>query len=136
MFHDAGHTIAYDNHEYFGTELVKEYLPEYNYTEEQIEKICEIIMSTKLPPQPKTLLESIICDSDLDYLGRSDFIPVSNTLYEELKEQNKIGSLNDWNKLQLKFISGHQYFTETARSLREVNKQKQIDRIKELIVDE
>jgi len=136
LFHDAGHTIAYDNHEYFGTELVKEYLPEYNYTEEQIEKICEIIMSTKLPPQPKTLLESIICDSDLDYLGRSDFIPVSNTLYEELKEQNKIGSLNDWNKLQLKFISGHQYFTETARSLREVNKQKQIDRIKELIVDE
>ena len=111
-------------------------LRENDYTEEQIEKICEIIMSTKLPPQPKTLLESIICDSDLDYLGRSDFIPVSNTLYEELKEQNKIGSLNDWNKLQLKFISGHQYFTETARSLREVNKQKQIDRIKELIVDE
>jgi hypothetical protein len=90
-------------------------------------------MATKLPPKPDGLLQKIICDSDLDYLGRSDFIPVSNTLYDELKAQNKIGSLNDWNKLQVKFISGHQYFTKTARSLREVNKQKQIERIQSLI---
>ena len=89
-----------------------------------------------MPPKPEDLLQKIICDSDLDYLGRSDMIPVSNTLYKELKEQNKIGTFNDWNKLQIKFISGHQYFTETARSLREVNKQKQIERIKKLIVDE
>ncbi len=136
LFHDAGHTVAYDEHEYHGTVMVREMLPKYGYTEEQIEKICTVIMSTKLPPQPKTLLEKIICDSDLDYLGRSDMIPVSNTLYKELKEQNKIGTLNDWNKLQVKFISGHSYFTKTAQSLREVNKQKQIERIKELIEDD
>ncbi len=133
LFHDAGHTIEYDNHEYHGTLLAREMLPQYNYTEEQIDAICEIIMATKLPPQPNSLLQEIICDADLDYLGRSDFIPVSNTLYDELKAQDKIGSLNDWNKLQVKFISNHQYFTNTARSLREVNKQKQIERIQSLI---
>lgn len=133
LFHDAGHTISYDEHEFYGTEMVKKYLPEYNYSEEQIITICETIMATRLPPKPKTLLQKIICDADLDYLGRSDFIPVSNTLYDELKAQNKIGSLNDWNKLQVKFISGHHYFTKTAQSLREVNKQKQIDRIQSLI---
>lgn len=74
-----------------------------------------------------------MCDSDLDYLGRSDFIPVSNNLYKELKEQNKIGSLNDWNKLQVKFLSNHQFFTKTGQNLREVNKQMQIERIKKLI---
>jgi class 3 adenylate cyclase len=135
LFHDAGHTVAYDNHEYHGTVLAREMLPQYNYSPGQIEKICSIIMATKMPPKPTNLLENIICDSDLDYLGRSDFIPVSNTLYEELKAQNKIGSLNDWNKLQVKFISGHQYFTQTARSLREVNKQQQIERIQSLITD-
>jgi len=133
LFHDAGHTIAYDNHEFYGTQLARELLPGYGYTKEQIDRICEIIMATKLPPKPKNLLEKIICDADLDYLGRIDFIPVSNTLYKELKEQNKVGTLNDWNKLQLKFISGHQYFTKTAQNLREVNKQKQIERISELI---
>lgn len=135
LFHDAGHTVAYDNHEYHGTLIAREMLPAYGYTQEQIEKICSIIMSTKLPPKPGNLLEEIICDSDLDYLGRSDFIPVSNTLFEELKAQNKMKSLNDWNKLQVKFISGHQYFTKTARSLREVNKQMQIERIQSLLTD-
>ena len=135
LFHDAGHTIAYDNHEYYGGQLAREMLPKYNYIPEQIELICSIIMATELPPKPTNLLEDIICDSDLDYLGRSDFIPVSNTLFEELKAQNKMGSLNEWNKIQVKFISGHQYFTKTARSLREVNKQLQIERIQSLMTE-
>jgi hypothetical protein len=136
LFHDAGHTRSYDEHEYHGTQLVREILPDFGYSVQQIDKICDIIMATKLPPQPKDIYQEIICDADLDYLGRSDMIPVSNTLYKELSEQNKIGTLNDWNKLQLKFISAHTYFTKTARSLREVNKQKQIERIRKLIVED
>jgi len=133
LFHDAGHTVSYDDHEYQSTLLARKILPEFNYSQIQIDQICQIIMATKLPPEPKDIFQEIICDADLDYLGRSDMIPVSNTLYRELKEQEKIGTLNDWNKLQVKFISGHSYFTKTARSLREVNKQKQIERIRRLI---
>lgn len=136
LFHDVGHTVSYDDHEHQGALLAREMLPAYGYTPEQIDRICQIILSTKLPPKPTNLLEEIICDSDLDYLGRSDFIPVSNTLFEEMKAQNKIAKLNDWNKIQVRFISGHQYFTPTARSLREVNKQLQIERIQSLITDE
>ena len=133
LFHDAGHTISYENHEYHGAEMAKKMLPSYGYSTAQLDRICSLIMATKLPPKPADLLEQIICDSDLDYLGRSDFIPVSNALFEELKAQNKMNELNEWNKLQVKFISGHQYFTRTARSLREVNKQLQIERIQNLI---
>ncbi len=133
LFHDSGHIVSYDDHEYQGTLLAREILPGYGYSGEQIEKICRIIMATKLPPEPGSILEEIICDADLDYLGRSDMIPVSNTLYKELKEQKKIGSIDEWNRLQMKFISCHQYFTKTARSLREVNKQKQMERIRELL---
>ena len=136
LFHDVGHTVQYDNHEYYGTVIARDMLPKYGYTPKQIDRICEIIMATQLPPKPKNLLENIICDADLDYLGRTDFVPVSNTLYKELHEQNKIGSLSEWNKLQVKFISGHQYFTKTARNLREVNKQKQIERISKLITED
>lgn len=136
LFHDAGHTVSYDDHEHQGTIMVRKMLPGYGYTQNQIDRICDIIMATKMPPQPNDLLQKIICDADLDYLGRSDMIPVSNTLYKELKEQNKIGTIDDWNRLQIKFISGHQYFTQTARSLREVNKQLQIERIKNLLPGE
>ena len=124
LFHDTGHTIGYDNHEYNSTLIAREILPDYYYTQPQIELICKLIMATKLPPKPKDKLED---------LGRSDMIPVSNALFMELKEQNKIGDMNEWNKLQIKFISKHQYFTYTARNLREVKKQMQIERITSLI---
>lgn len=133
LFHDSGHILGYDDHEHYSTLIALEVLPDYFYTEKQIHTVCRLILATKMPPNPKDKLEKIMCDADLDYLGRSDMIPVSNQLYRELKEVNKIGSLNDWNKLQKKFISNHQYFTKTAQSLREVNKQKQIERIKKLI---
>lgn len=136
LFHDTGHTISYDNHEYFSCLVARDILPEYYYTTSQIDIICELIMATKLPPQPRNNLEEIMCDADLDYLGRSDMIPVSNTLFLELQERSLIKSLKDWNTMQMRFISGHQYFTETARKLREVNKQMQIERIKSLIVEE
>ncbi|MBI4647035.1 MAG: HD domain-containing protein [Bacteroidia bacterium] len=136
LFHDIGHIKGSKDHEEKGAEMVREILPKYHYTEAQINKICELIMATKIPPKPNNLLEKIICDSDLDYLGRSDFIPVSDALFRELKAQNLIGSFNDWNKMQIKFLSFHQFFTETARKLREVNKQMQIDRIQKLIVEE
>jgi class 3 adenylate cyclase len=133
LFHDTGHTAHYNNHEYFSTMVAREMLPTYYYTRSQLDIICELILATKLPPSPRNRLEEIICDADLDYLGRSDMIPVSNSLYLEMKERSMIESMYDWNSLQMKFISGHQYFTLTARNLREVNKQMQIDRIRNLI---
>ena len=133
LFHDMGHIVSYVGHEERSTDFAREILPDYHYTSEEIDTICRIIMATKLPPEPSDLLEAIICDSDLDYLGRTDFIPVSNALYAELKVLNKSLSLNDWNKQQVKFIGSHQYFTKTGRKLREVKKQEQIVRIKQLI---
>ncbi|MEZ5011057.1 MAG: HD domain-containing protein [Bacteroidales bacterium] len=72
LFHDAGHTIAYDNHEFYGTEMARQFLPAYNYSPEQIDRIWDI---GTLQILPQDLLQKIICDSDLDYLGRSDFVP-------------------------------------------------------------
>lgn len=133
LFHDVGQIWGSKDHEEKGAELAREYLPNWGYDQEQIDQICTLIMATKIPPSPKTKLEEIMADSDLDYLGRSDFIPVSATLFKELAHQNIITDENEWNKLQVKFISMHQYFTKTANGLREVNKQKQIERIKSLI---
>jgi len=136
LFHDFGHIVSYGNHENHSSVLARELLPNYYYTLQQIEIICSLILATRLPPKPKNLLEQIMCDADLDYLGRSDMIPVSNTLFLELKERSMIKSLNEWNSMQMRFITGHQYFTKTARNLREVNKQMQIERIRELLVEE
>ncbi len=133
LFHDTGHILGYDDHERFSTLIAREILPDYYYTQTQIERVCDLIMSTQMPPTPRNTLEEIMCDADLDYLGRSDMVPVSSLLYRELKEHKKIKSWNEWNRLQISFITKHQYYTKTALSLREVNKQKQIERIRKLL---
>ncbi len=134
LFHDSGFTRTYKEHEAMGVQISKEILPDYDYTQEQIEKIAELIMVTKLPPNPKNKLEEIMCDADLDYLGRVDFIPVSGNLFRELKEHNIIeDNIDKWNHLQISFISNHQYFTETAKRLRDVNKNKQLEAIRQLV---
>jgi len=136
LFHDSGHIISYDDHELNGTVIARKMLRKYNYSDEMLDTICKLIMATQFPPNPQSTLEKVICDSDLDYLGRTDFIPVSNMLYEELKVRKLVGSFNDWNEKQLKFIKKHQYFTDKAQNLREVNKNKQIERLEQLLAKE
>lgn len=134
LFHDTGFTRTYADHEEAGAEIAREYLPRFDYTSEQIDLICNLIMKTKLPPKPVTLLEQIICDADLDYLGRADFIPVSGNLYRELRERGAIDDdINKWNKMQIKFIEGHQYFTNSAKQMRDVNKNNQLEAIRRLV---
>jgi len=135
LLHDSGHLIDYSTHEEMGVKLAHEILPEYGYSPEQIEEVSKLIMSTKMPPEPKNLLEQIICDSDLDYLGRTDFIPVSNMLYKELHEHGHIATLHDWNLMQIKFIEKHQYYTNTARRLRNVNKNNQLENIRKWMTE-
>jgi class 3 adenylate cyclase len=132
LFHDIGQIHQSKGHEAIGCEYTKKILPKYGYSNDEIDEINSIIMATELPPKPKNLLQKIICDADLDYLGRSDFIPVSDTLFKELKEQGIVTDINTWNKMQISFLESHHYFTDTANKLRQVNKQEQIDRLKHL----
>jgi hypothetical protein len=113
--------------------MAKEILPQFKYTEQQIQTISELIFATKFPPNPRNKLEMIVCDADLDYLGRNDFIPTSQNLFRELYERGKIRSIDEWNKLQYEFIRNHQYYTETAKNMRNVNKNMQLDELNNLI---
>ncbi|MEZ4827041.1 MAG: HD domain-containing protein [Bacteroidia bacterium] len=87
LYHDSGFTKTYQGHEAEGCDIAKEYLPRFGYSSEQIEKICGMIMATRIPQTPCNLLEKILCDADLYYLGRNDFYPVGNSLFQEFQEQ-------------------------------------------------
>jgi len=82
IFHDSGFLFVYKNHEVKSCEIASESLRNV-FSEEDIKKVFGMIMATKIPQTPNTLLEQIICDADLDYLGRNDFEPVSRSLHKE-----------------------------------------------------
>lgn len=133
LFHDTGFLIGYDDHELLSIKMAKDILPSFKYNKDQISTISELIYATKFPPNPKNKLERIICDADLDYLGRNDFIPTSQNLFRELYERGKVRSIEEWNKLQYEFIKSHQYFTQTAKNMRNVNKTSQLNELDYLV---
>lgn len=62
----------------------------------------------------------IIHDAVYDYLGRVDFIRLTEKLMKEIKETVNISDLVKWRKEQREFLSKHEFLTEAGRSLRSV----------------
>jgi uncharacterized protein len=85
LFHDIGFTISGQDHEERGCEIAEEVLPDLNYDSDQINRIKGMIMATKIPQTPNNKLEQIICDADLDYLGRDDFFSIGDTFVSRVK---------------------------------------------------
>lgn len=130
VFHDSGFLFVYKNHEEKGCEIASESLRNV-FSEEDIKKVCGMIMATKIPQSPKTLLEQIICDADLDYLGRNDFEPISRTLHKEFIIFKIIPEDIIWDHVQIKFFESHHYFTGTSISKRNEKKLKHLNILKE-----
>jgi len=133
LFHDSGFLYGHKEHEKVSCDIAKETLPQFEYTQEQIEKICGMIQATQIPQQPHNLLEQIICDADLDYLGRDDFFSIGDKLFSELSVYRIITSEKQWNTLQVKFLESHHYFTKTAIKLRKAKKDENLKLVKSKI---
>lgn len=122
LYHDSGFIVSGKDHEQRGCAIARETLPQFGFSSEQIEKICGMIMATKIPQNPKTLSEQILCDADLDYLGRDDFYAIGKKLYAEMQERGLVETEREWNLIQKTFLENHRYFTRYAKENREQQK--------------
>lgn len=130
LFHDSGFLTQQKDHEEVGCGIVRQYLPQYGYDPQQIERICGMIMATRIPQSPHNKLEEIICDADLDYLGRDDFFIIGAFLFEELRTFGVISTEYEWNQLQVKFLESHHYFTDSAKQLRLAKKHTHLSMVR------
>ncbi len=130
ILHDAGFVKQYENNESIGAEMAAEWLPKYGYTEQHIKTIVELIHVTAIPHKPINKLQEIICDADLDYLGRDDFDEISDRLRRELRSMKKIDSDRKWDEIQVKFLKSHQFFTKTSINSR---RKKKMENLKNVI---
>jgi tetratricopeptide (TPR) repeat protein len=129
LFHDAGFIHSPKNHEVKGAEMAKEILPAYGLNAEQVEAIANMIKATRIPQSPATQLEKILCDADLDYLGRDDFYEIGGRLLEELKTQGVVETEREWNLVQKTFLESHRYHTKFSKETREDKKQQHLEEI-------
>lgn len=133
LMHDTGFLISYEDHESKSIELAKDVLIRFQYNQNQINQVVQLIEVTRPKSKPANKLQAIMKDADLDYLGRLDFINLSDNLYKELMEYNGKLSPHEWTKKQYDFFSKHRYHTNTARRMRQINKEKQLEKLREMI---
>jgi predicted metal-dependent HD superfamily phosphohydrolase len=134
LTHETGMMFNRIDHEDLAVTFVRNLLPDYGYNSEQIDRISEMILATKMPQKPKNLLEEILCDADLDYLGREDYHIISHKLrLEWIHFEGYTDSLTTWYNEQIRFLQNHQYFTSVERAARQNSKEKILDQIKILL---
>jgi len=130
LYHDAGFLAQDTDHEEAGCRIAQEVLPGFGFNERQIEQVCDMIMATRIPQSPRDELARILCDADLDYLGRADFNRIGATLFEEMRTYGVLSTEREWNQLQVRFIERHSYFTQTNKQLREPVKQAHLAEVR------
>ena len=112
LLHDYGFIESHVEHEKISAKLSSQILPKYGFSETDIQIINSLIIVTKLDEKPKNLLESIIRDSDLEYLGSEDFIKISPLLKKEWINCKVVKSDSEFYKIQYDFILNHSFYTD------------------------
>ncbi|MFC1880086.1 HD domain-containing protein [Thermodesulfobacteriota bacterium] len=129
-FHDTGYIREYDKNEPIAARMAGRILKLIGYKPNEVKKIQKMILATDLAVEPKTHVEKILCDADLDHFGREDFFKFDG----KLREGRRIRGIDvsddaKWYKGTLAVITNHQYYTESQKKLREKEKQKNIKRL-------
>lgn len=133
LLHDIGFVISNIDHEAKSVIIANQMMTDLGFERDIIRKVERLILATRIPQSPKNRLENIICDSDLDYLGRKDFYKIGNLLFKELKAHKIISTKDEWNHLQIKFLEAHKYHTVFAKKYRQPEKEKRIKELKQLV---
>lgn len=123
LWHDTGYVNIYSGHEEESCRLARQNLPGYGYSPEEIDRICGMIMATKIPQSPKNKLEEILADADLEYLGTDKAAVLADQLFNELKALNPLLTEEAWNQTEIDFLKAHLYFTGYCKENKEKVKQ-------------
>jgi len=129
FWHDTGYIKTYRNHEEESCNLARQYLPDFGYSTDDIERVCGMIMATKIPQTPHNKLEEIIADADLEYMGTTGFESTADDLFRELNFINPELTEEKWVDIQISFLQNHHYFTRFCLETKEPVKQDYLNKL-------
>lgn len=129
LWHDTGYSLTYRGHEEESCNLTRHYLPGFGITAVRIETICGMIMATKLPQTPRTKLEEILADADLEYLGTHNYEIQAEKLFREMQAVNPELTEDKWKHIQINFLQQHHFFTAYCKEKLSAGKQEQLNRL-------
>jgi class 3 adenylate cyclase len=121
----SGYITDYEKPLEASLRLVEEKLPEFGFTRDNIERTCKIISNSFLDHRD-TIQDYILHDARYDYLGRVDYMKLTDKLLRERTEYGKHPDMKTWIEVLVKQQTDHEFITNTARLLRNVQSADQI----------
>lgn len=123
LFHDTGYAQNPAFHEHTSADIAESFLKKQSYPQAKIDVIKNLILSTAMTVQPKTLLESIIKDADLAHLGKKSFYVNSDLLRQEREHlaDHTIDGI-EWLQENIDFLQDHSWHSKGGKKL--FNKKK------------
>lgn len=125
----TGLSQEYHNFQNRSSVLCREILPEFKYSEKQIDQICNLVMSTKEPFNPNNRLEKILIDAKMEYIGKPDYTDQIKLLFRELRENGLKINGQQFKKQQLEVLFDFKFYTLAANRMREVSGNKQMSNL-------
>ena len=133
-FHDTGYKMGCENHEENSALIAEDFLVGQEYSQEGIDIIKSCILATKMPQEPKNLIEQVLCDSDLHHLACSDYAEMAEKMHKEIEEvKDKEIDGATWNQMNYEFFKDHKFFTDFAKEKFQTIKEQNLDSIKKSI---
>ena len=129
LYHDTGFLIDKTEHESLGCQIMAEELAGKGFSDTEIEQMKGMIMATRIPQKPQTLLEQVLADADLEYLGGDQYDHISNLLYQELLHFNPNLSQKDWLMIQIQFMESHDFHTAYCRRMKSYMKSRTLHQL-------
>ena len=130
LFHDTGFLKVRSGHEQASIDFFQAVGGLSSLTYEDCDIIKGCIAATHMPQNPKTHLERIICDADLDYLGREDFNLIGENLFLEMSACGEMSDRFAWDNLQIKFLEAHNYHTVSNQNRRNARKEANLKEVR------
>lgn len=134
LYHDIGFLEGRRDHEALGCKIAGEDLGNSFLTAAEVKKVCSMIKATQIPQAPKNLLEQIVADADLEYLGTDKFEKFGRKLYRELHHFDPTLNLRKWDEIQIDFLTNHTYHTNYCKKFKEPKKQQNLEMVKERLI--
>jgi HD superfamily phosphodiesterase len=126
-FHDTGHLFnELPEHEQTGADLMASFLKSFFIEDDIIGKTSGCIMATRIPSDPKTLIDKILCDADTYHFGTKEFRITDPKVYEEMEARLHIQIENKTNK-SIQLLESHRFFTDYCQDLLYKGKQENLD---------
>ncbi|MBN9297139.1 MAG: HD domain-containing protein [Filimonas sp.] len=131
-FHDIGYYNGENalGHEQRGADLATTFLQENNVPGEIIEQVQGCILATRMPQQPKSLVEKIICDADLFHLGTDDFEANNKLMHKEVDAWKGLHiSKEHWRAGTIMLMQQHHYQTDYGQLLLTKTKEAHLQKL-------